>query len=369
MLSVAIGRVVAFRLRRHHLSARVPGSRWLEVPGEIAGLHAQVLSSAELSVWARARGYRREDLRRGLWEERTLARTWLMRGTLHVVPADELALYALGRGTQLYRRPLWLRYHELAEADLDRLLEAIAGALDGACLTRTELTDEVCRRAGERFRERLRSGWGEFLKPAACSGLLCQGPPRGSEVTFVRPDQWLAGWRLPDPREARMELVRRYLRAHGPADRADFTWWIGLEPPMARPAWEAVLPDLALIEVDGRPAWCLPEDLPFLTGPAARRAAPARLLPGFDPFVLGHRRRSHLVDAGHHERIYRKAGWVSPVVLAGDGLRASGLTSPPRAPCVSGWSPSGSSPRPSGRTSTGRPSRWADGSACPPRSR
>src|SRR5689334_15436715 len=92
-------RVTAFRLRRHHLDARVPRARWLEVPGDLAGLHAQVLSSAELMLWARVRGARRDDLRRALWDDRTLAKTWLMRGTLHVVRGDELALFALGRGT------------------------------------------------------------------------------------------------------------------------------------------------------------------------------------------------------------------------------------------------------------------------------
>jgi hypothetical protein len=286
------------------------------VPGDLAGLHAQVLSSAELIAWARVRGARREDLRRALWEDRTLAKTWLMRGTLHVVRGDELALFALGRGTELYRRPLWLRYHELRPVDLDRLLEAIADALDGACLSRTELTEAVVQRAGERYRARLGSGWGEFLKPAACAGLLIHGPPRGSEVTFVRPDQWLPGWTPWDPGAARRELVRRYLRVHGPADRKDFTWWIGLEPTMARPAWEDVLPELEEVQVDGRRLWCLPGDVGLLSG-RARRGPPVRLLPAFDPLVLGHRGREHVVDPAVHARVYRQAGWVSPAVVAG----------------------------------------------------
>ena len=48
----------------------------------LCGLHAQVLSSAGLSVWARVEDLDRQALRHALWEDRTLVKTWAMRGTL-----------------------------------------------------------------------------------------------------------------------------------------------------------------------------------------------------------------------------------------------------------------------------------------------
>jgi len=50
-----------------------------------------------------------------------------------------------------------------------------------------------------------------------------------------------------------------------------------------------------------------------------------RLLPSFDPFLLGHDERSHLVDRAHYARVYKDAGWLAPVVLV-DG-RAAGTWS------------------------------------------
>jgi hypothetical protein len=50
-----------------------------------------------------------------------------------------------------------------------------------------------------------------------------------------------------------------------------------------------------------------------------------RLLPAFDPYLLGHRERSHLVDAPYSARIYRKQGWISPAIAV--DCRAAGVWS------------------------------------------
>src|SRR5437867_561300 len=75
-------------------------------------------------------------------------------------------------------------------APAEALLEAIGEALDGRCLTREELAQQVAHRIGSWVREPLSSTWGVLLGPAAYTGRLCFGPSRGSKVTFVRADQW-----------------------------------------------------------------------------------------------------------------------------------------------------------------------------------
>jgi len=94
------------------------------VTARIAGLHAQVMSSAELTLWARLDGLEPDAVRRALWEERTLIKTWAMRGTLHLLPAAELPLWqAARRTTRLWEAASWLRgfgvtREELAQLDL-----------------------------------------------------------------------------------------------------------------------------------------------------------------------------------------------------------------------------------------------------------
>jgi hypothetical protein len=49
--------------------------------------------------------------------------------------------------------------------------------------------------------------------------------------------------------------------------------------------------------------------------PAKAGPTPSVSLPSFDPYMLGHRDKEHLVDEANYKRVYRKAGWLSPVVL------------------------------------------------------
>src|SRR5438105_4731753 len=92
----------------------------------------------------------------------------------------------------------------------DAILQAFADALDDRTLLREELADEVSRRVGEWARGPISSGWAFLIGDAADAGVLCHGPPRGSKVTFVRPDQWLGGVHEVDGQTALGVVARRF---------------------------------------------------------------------------------------------------------------------------------------------------------------
>lgn len=71
----------------------------LGVVSELCGLHAQVMSSTELSLWARVEGLRSGAVKKALWTDRSLVRMWAMRGTLHLLPASEHALWQAALST------------------------------------------------------------------------------------------------------------------------------------------------------------------------------------------------------------------------------------------------------------------------------
>jgi len=103
--------VLAWRLERQHLAERAPRAAALDVVADIAGLHAQVASCAELTLWARVDGLEPGAVSELLWEERALVKTWAMRGTLHLLVAAELPRYvaALSRLRPRHHVPVWLR--------------------------------------------------------------------------------------------------------------------------------------------------------------------------------------------------------------------------------------------------------------------
>ncbi len=312
----------AWRVRRHGLDTRAPAGSLLEVASRLCGVHAQLMGSAELTLWARLDGLHPEAVATALWEERTLVKTWAMRGTLHLLPADELGLWHAGLGTyRHYLKPAWLRAFDMTEERLLELIDVVADALAGGPLTRVELAEAVVGRTGdESLREKLGQGFGAYLKPAAFRGRLCFGPGEGQRVRFTRPDVWLAREiERPEPEEALREIARRYLAAHGPATREDLRRWWATTPAAAGKLLRS-LEDAEEIEVDGEPMWMLAAD--------AREAASAgpadgvRLLPAFDQYVIAATKQAeHFLPGDFRDRIYRPQGWISPVLLV-DGEMA-----------------------------------------------
>ena len=320
MTSVSLEGVRAFRLARQRLDRRAPAGSLLDVTRALFGIHAQLASSAELALWARIEGLERAAIREAVEERRSLVKTWAMRGTLHLLTPDDLALIVAVLGPT-WENPggAWLRGHGVPEEHFHAIVRLVPRAVGARPRTREQLADRLAEVGGPELRERLLSGWGALLKPSAHRGDLCFGPNRGRNVTFVRPDRWLGGLAKVDPDDAAREVTRRFLATYGPATADDFARWIGLRTAQPKRMLAALGDELAEVKVGDRNAHALAADLDALR--SAGRPEGVRLLPAFDPFVVGTRPRDHLVAKPHEAAIYRAQGWISPVVLV-DGVAA-----------------------------------------------
>jgi hypothetical protein len=300
-------------MARHHLTQRAANKDLARVVGDIGGVQAQVMSAAELQVAVRAE-CSVADVRAALWQDKSLVKTWLMRGTLHLLPAEDLPLYTAAMRMHWMRtRDAWLKYVEMNQSEFAELIGAIGDALDGQALTRDEMIARVGKGRSQRVREVLKSGWGGILKPVARSGLLCFGPSRGQSVTFVRPRQWLGSWQDVDPDAALIEVARRYLRAYGPATKNDFARWWGTWSGVGNAGWTGLAKERVTVSIEGQRADLLAADLDRIL--AATHEPSVRLLPNFDPYLMGHANRDHLFAPEYRSRVSRTAGWISAVVL------------------------------------------------------
>jgi winged helix DNA-binding protein len=288
--------VRARRLARSFLSEPAGGERLVEVAGAVCGVHAQVQASAELQLAVRVGGIAQGDVRAALWEERALVKAWTIRGTLHLHPAGELPLWhaarravlgPAGEGLRAWPDPSGVVHPALGSDEVEAVRAAVWEALDGRCLLRDELTQEVVERVGAAPRERLRSGFAFFLSD------LCQGPPQGSRITLTRPDQWIDGWREVDEDEALREVCRRFLHTYGPARPGNFAEWLGSAAFRVREAqalFDSLGDELEEIAVAGRAYFVLAGDRSF---PAPSRQV--LLLPEYDVYLMGFRERDELV--------------------------------------------------------------------------
>jgi uncharacterized protein YcaQ len=311
--------VVAWRARRHRLDERVPADAMVDAADELCGVQAQVMSSAELTLHARVDGLEPDAVANALGRDRTLVKTWAMRGTLHLLPAADYAMWQAALSTQYVRftKPAWSRAAGIQPDELERLIEAVADALDGDPLTREELADAVATQTGKpELGENLRESWGAFLKPAAVRGVLCFATADGPRVRFTRPDRWLGPQPQLDPAEAELEVARRFLHTHGPATRESFARWWGVQPAPAGRILKRLGDEIADVTVEGEPMWMLAAD----AANAATQTEPIqtiRLLPGFDQYVLtANEHADHFMPPGDYRPlVYRQQGWISAVAV------------------------------------------------------
>ncbi len=307
---------LAWRVRRHGLVRRAPATAALELVPRLCGLHAQVMSSAELTLWARVDELPADTVSRALWEDRALVKTWANRGTLHLLAADDYPTWQAALSTyRHFLKPGWFKGFGVTREEFEQLIDAVTVVLDGRELTREELGDAVEAETGSaQLGDKVRESWGAFLKPVSFRGGLCFAPDAGRNTRFTRPDGWLGAWEPVDPEAALAEVVRRYLGAYGPATREDLGRWWAVSPAQAGKLIAALGDEVVPVEVDGGDAWLLAEHVDELA--AAAPQGTVNLLPAFDQWVVGASRQVDAMVAGdNRERVYRPQGWLSPVVL------------------------------------------------------
>ncbi|TQN28390.1 winged helix DNA-binding protein [Haloactinospora alba] len=317
-MRVTWDRVLAWRLRRQFLESPTTAHAE-EVVGRLCGVQAQVAAPAATAVGIRQKDPEPDGIEHAL-SERSLLKTWSMRGTLHLLPARDAANYlSVIASARTWEKPAWQRAFGATPRQVADLVEAVAELLDGRVLTRDELVSHLVR--DPRFsslEEQLRSGWGTLLKPLAWQGALCHGPKDGNATTFTRPASFVPDWPgIPDPDEAAPAVIAAYLGAHGPATPEMLDAWLTRnslrKAPLRR--WFADMGDrLTEVDVAGRSAYLLTEHAEELAD--TRPQGTVRLLGAFDQYVLGAGTKETEVLPGHHRsKVSRTAGWISPVVV------------------------------------------------------
>jgi hypothetical protein len=245
------------------------------------------------------------DVDDALTRRRTAVVSWLNRGTLHLVAADDywwlhpLTTPQLRPGNE--RR---LDQLGLTSREIDQGVEAIVGAVAPGPQTRTELR-AVLDTAGVPTEGQALV---HLLAAATVRGHVVRGPVRDDQPAFVEPEAWLGPAPAPlEESEALARLARRYLAGHGPATAADLAKWAGITLRRARAGLDTISGE-CVTGPDGL------VDLADRRGPAVRgRMPPPRLLGAFDPVLHGWVDRSAVVGA--HRGIVTTNGLFRPTAL------------------------------------------------------
>lgn len=278
-----------------------------EVLERILAVQAQDPRGARLAVRVRSRADSASDIDDALTRRRSAVISWLNRGTLHLVAADDYWwLHPLTTPQIVPSNDRRLAQLGLEPRQVGRGIEAIVGAIAAhGARTRSELRGEL-EAAGVRTEGQALV---HLLATATLRGHIVRGPMRAGEHAFVGVEAWLGP--APEPLgepEALARLARRYLAGHGPATAEDLAKWAGITLGRARRGLAAIAEECVrsadgLVDLTDRPE-----------AVAGRVPTPAPVLLGaFDPVLHGWVDRSFVV--GGHRGVVTTNGLFRPTAL------------------------------------------------------
>lgn len=281
-----------------------------EIVRHMGAIQAQDYASALWAIGLRLPNATLSDIEQTIVSKQ-IVRTWPMRGTLHfVAPEDirwmlKLLTPKVITGAASRHRGLNLDESVFGQA-ADVLVQNLQG---GKILTRNEafavLEGHGIATANQRGVH--------ILWTLAQRGLLCYGPHKRKEPTFVLLDEWLPAEPEISREESLARLAERYFTSHGPATIEDFATWGRLSLTDARAGLQEVENKLVHEKIGDKTYW-------FAQPSQTRQAAnSAFLLPGYDEYILGYKDRSDVLAPEHSHKVVPGGNGVFRPIIVVDG--------------------------------------------------
>jgi hypothetical protein len=287
-LELSREQILGFRREAGSLNERLPASAKSLRLAAWAGLQDSMPRAALLSIHARVK-----ECDPNWWEHPSLVQLWGPRFNNYVVAARDLPVFSLGRLPDDARRRA--RAHDLASR--------LHAFLDG-------------RRIANNQAERALGLPSNMLRYAAPTGtVLLRWDGARDAVVWCGPPHNM------EPRDARLELARRYLHIFGPSTVASFARWAGIGKTEASDAFAELASTLAPVNTLGGDAWILADDEAAFRQPSSSKAAAAvRLLPSGDAYyLLWDADREILVpDAKRRTELWTTRVWPGAVLVNGE---------------------------------------------------
>ncbi len=280
-----------------------------QVVHHLGALQAQDYLSMLWAVALRTPNATEADIEQAI-ADRQIVRTWPMRGTLHLVTAEDHRWWVQLMKPRI--QSVMLNEKRLTSWGLDRALvyqavDVIVKRLQGTQLTREELADALTQNGIDPSASRLST----FINTTITEGWVCYGARRGKQHTFALVDEWLAPAPLLEREDALAELTKRYFTSHGPATEQDFVWWTGLTLSDARLGIQLAGGTLEKVTVAGTAYWMGTDHQDVKPEPLS-----VHLLPPFDEYLLGYAKRDAVLNPDHATKVAPgKNGIFNPIIV------------------------------------------------------
>lgn len=287
---MTLSEIAALRLYNQQLTHKNFSSP-ADVVRWFGAIQAQDLQASLYAIGLRLSTATAESVEQAI-AERSIIRSWPMRGTIHFMPAEDakwmitlLAPAQNAKATNHYRKA------GLTPEIISKAGNVLTKVLQGKQLTRPELYEalntagiETSAYNGEQRGMHILGYW-------AREALICIAPRKGKQQTFALFAEWVPLGNDLQGDAALAELAKRYFQSHGPASLKDFAWWTGVTLTDAKRCVMGISSEFQKTIVNGVELWFAePQDkLP--------QTPRAFLLPPFDEYTVAYADRSAAVES------------------------------------------------------------------------
>jgi len=272
-------------LARQSLLERTSSLSSLDTIKHLVAMQGQVSNAPYIGLWTRLQAYQRDDLT-GLLESRQVVRAPSLRGTLHILAAEDYLLFH-PLLLPIFARNLHIFARQVRGFPMEQFVNEMRAYIQQKSPIRVELLAKM-----EEFYAGL--GKQQIADAVRMHMALIQPIPAGvwgftGKPAYTEATAWL-GRPLAEPEAGLHELIVRYLAAFGPASVQDMQQWSGLT--RLKPAFDILRPELLTFQNEqGRELF----DLPDAPRPSADTPAPVRFLPDFDNMLFAYADRRRVI--------------------------------------------------------------------------
>jgi len=213
--------------------------------------------------------------------EGKIVRSWPMRGTLHLTAPEDLRWMLDLLGPRAMAKSVsYQRGMGLTKKDFVKSRSIFERELQKKTLDRNEIYQVLEDKGVDTANTRGLHIIGQMAREK----VICFGPRKGKQPTFVLLDEWIPNSKKLSQEESLAELSLRYFTSHGPATVHDFAWWSGLTVTDAARGLDMVQSKLRQDEN----CW-MPKEKFKMNGKLF-----VRLLPAYDEFLVAYKQRDDM---------------------------------------------------------------------------
>lgn len=276
------------------------------IAGYMGAIQAQDLEMSKWAIGQRLPNSTKETIENAL-NDGSLVRTHILRPTWHIVSGQDIRWMMALTGKNIktlsatYERKLGMDTALFVKAN-DLIIKALEG---GKSLTRQEVMQELEKGGIKTDSSRAV----HFMINAETDAIVCNGTPKGKEITYALLDEKVPKGLIMNKEESLFSLAKIYFKSHAPATLHDFHWWSGLSMTDARTGLQSVKADLEEIMIDGK-AYFQPRDLAVIDAQES-----VFLLPAFDEYCVSYKDRNAIFDKKWHGQAITSNGIFKPIVV------------------------------------------------------